>query len=53
MPSEEDLRKTKKGTRAVHSGTSTSDNSLNTPIYQSSTFFLDDNAYEMLSLIHI
>ena len=47
MPSEEDLRKTKKGTRAVHSGTSPSDNSLNTPIYQSSTFFLDDNAYEM------
>ena len=48
MPSEEeDLRKTGKGTRAVHSGTSPSTNSLNTPIYQSSTFFLDDNAYKM------
>ena len=41
------LRKTGKGTRAVHSGTSPSENSLNTPIYQSSTFFLDDNAYKM------
>ena len=41
------LRKTGKGTRAVHSGTSPSENSLNTPIYQSSTFFQDDNAYKM------
>ena len=36
-----------KGTRSVHSGTSPSENSLNTPVYQSSTFFLDDNSYEM------
>ncbi len=43
----ERFRKTKKGTRAVHSGTSPSKNSLNTPVYQSSTFFLDDNAYDM------
>ena len=41
------LRKIGKGTRAVHSGTSPSENSLNTPIYQSSTFFLDENAYKM------
>ena len=41
------LRKVGKGTRAVHSGTSPSENSLNTPIYQSSTFFLDENAYKM------
>ena len=48
MPSEkEHLRKSGKGTRAVHSGTSPSENSLNTPVYQSSTFFLDDNAYQM------
>ncbi|SVE08139.1 uncharacterized protein METZ01_LOCUS460993, partial [marine metagenome] len=38
------LRKTGKGTRAVHSGTSSSENSLNTPIFQSSTFFLDESA---------
>jgi len=43
----EHLRKSGKGTRAVHSGTSPSENSLNTPVYQSSTFFLDDNAYQM------
>ena len=43
----EHLRKTGKGTRAVHSGTSPSENSLNTPIYQSSTFFLDESAYKM------
>jgi len=48
MPSEkEHLRKSGKGTQAVHSGTSPSENSLNTPVYQSSTFFLDDNAYQM------
>ena len=41
------LRKTGKGTRAVHSGTSSSENSLNTPIFQSSTFFLDESAYKM------
>ena len=41
------LRKSGKGTRAVHSGTSSADNSINTPVYQSSTFFLDDNAYKM------
>ena len=41
------LKKSGKGTRAVHSGTSPSENSLNTPVYQSSTFFLDDNAYQM------
>ena len=44
---ENHLRKTGKGTRAVHSGTSSGKNSLNTPIYQSSTFFLDDEAYQM------
>jgi cystathionine beta-lyase/cystathionine gamma-synthase len=43
----EHLRKTGKGTRAVHSGTSPGEKSLNTPVYQSSTFFLDDEAYEM------
>ena len=43
----EHLRKSKKGTRAVHSGTSPSKNSLNTPIYQTSTFYLDDKGYEM------
>ena len=48
MSSEKDhLRKSGKGTRAVHSGNSPSENSLNTPVYQSSTFFLDDNAYQM------
>jgi len=41
------LKKAGKGTRSVHSGTSSSENSLNTPIYQSSTFFLDDESYEM------
>ena len=43
----EHLKKSGKGTQAVHSGTSPSENSLNTPVYQSSTFFLDDNAYQM------
>ena len=43
----EQFRKKKKGTRAIHSGTSPGKNSLNTPVYQSSTFFLDDHAYEM------
>ena len=43
----EHLRKSGKGTQAVHSGNSPSENSLNTPVYQSSTFFLDDNAYQM------
>jgi len=43
----EHLRKSKKGTRAVHSGTSPSKNSLNTPIYQTSTFYLDDKGYKM------
>ena len=43
----EQFRKKKKGTRAVHSGTSPGKNSLNTPVYQSSTFFLDDHAYDM------
>ena len=41
------LKKTGKGTRSVHSGTSPGENSLNTPVYQSSTFFLDDEAYKM------
>ena len=36
-----------KGTQAIHSGTLPSKNSLNTPIYQTSTFYLDDKAYEM------
>ena len=44
---EERLKKAGKGTRAVHSGTTPSRNSLNTPIFQSSTFFLDDESYEM------
>ena len=48
MSGEKDfLKKTGKGTRSVHSGTSSSENSLNTPVYQSSTFFLDDKGYEM------
>ncbi len=42
-----DFRKKGKGTRAVHSGNSPGNNSLNTPVYQSSTFFLDDHAYKM------
>ena len=42
-----DKKKLGKGTTAVHSGTSSSENSLNTPVYQTSTFYLDDNAYEM------
>ena len=41
------LAKAGKGTRSVHSGTSPSENSLNTPVYHSSTFFLDDRSYEM------
>ena len=36
-----------KGTKSVHSGTSPSENSLNTPVYQTSTFYLDDKGYEM------
>ena len=44
---EERLKKAGKGTRAVHSGTTSSHNSINTPIFQSSTFFLDDEAYKM------
>ena len=48
MSTERDfLKKTGKGTRSVHSGTSPGEKSLNTPVYQSSTFFLDDDAYEM------
>ena len=43
----ERFRQKGKGTRAVHSGTSPGKNSLNTPVYQSSTFFLDDHAYDM------
>ena len=43
----ESLKKAGKGTRAVHSGTTSSHNSINTPIFQSSTFFLDDEAYKM------
>ena len=31
-------KKLGKGTKAVHSGTSPSENSLNTPVYQPSTF---------------
>ena len=43
MSSEKEQHKNAgKGTRSVHSGTSPSKNSLNTPVYQSSTFFLDD-----------
>ena len=44
---EERLKKAGKGTRAVHSGTTSSHNSLNTPIFQSSTFFLDEDSYRM------
>ena len=40
-------KKLGKGTKAVHSGTSSSKNSLNTPVYQTSTFYLDDNGYKM------
>ena len=48
MSDEKDyLKKTGKGTRSVHSGTSPGEKSLNTPVYQSSTFFLDDEAYNM------
>jgi cystathionine beta-lyase/cystathionine gamma-synthase len=48
MSTENDyLKKTGKGTRSVHSGTSSGEKSLNTPVYQSSTFLLDDEAYEM------
>tara|TARA_B100001250_G_scaffold277717_1_gene240172 strand:+ start:708 stop:1901 length:1194 start_codon:yes stop_codon:yes gene_type:complete len=36
-----------KGTKSVHSGTFSSENSLNTPIYQTSTFYLDDERYDM------
>ena len=36
-----------KGTKSVHSGTSPSENSLNTPVYQTSTFYLDDKGYKM------
>ena len=46
-PDKEHLKKRGMGTRAVHSGTAPSYNSLNTPIFQSSTFFLDDESYEM------
>ena len=44
---EERLKKAGKGTRAVHSGTTSSHNSLNTPIFQSSTVFLDEDSYRM------
>ena len=48
MSSDKDsLKKAGKGTRAVHSGTTPSRNSLNTPIFQSSTFFLDEDSYRM------
>ncbi len=48
MSSEKEQHKNAgKGTRSVHSGTSPSENSLNTPVYQSSTFFLDDDSYGM------
>ena len=48
MSDEKDyLKKAGKGTRSVHSGTSPGEKSLNTPVYQSSTFFLDDEAYKM------
>ena len=40
-------KKLGKGTKAVHSGTLSSKNSLNTPVYQTSTFYLDDNGYKM------
>ena len=43
----EPLKKVGKGTRAVHSGTTPSHNSINTPIFQSSTFFLDEDSYRM------
>lgn len=42
-----DKKKLGKGTKSVHSGTAPSENSLNTPVYQTSTFYLDDNAYKM------
>ena len=40
---ESDKKELGKGTKSVHSGTSPSENSLNTPVYQTSTFYLDDN----------
>ena len=40
-------KKLGKGTKAVHSGTSPSENSLNTPVYQTSTFYLDNKGYKM------
>ena len=42
-----DKKKLGKGTKAVHSGTAPSENSLNTPVYQTSTFYLDDKGYKM------
>ena len=42
-----DKEKLGKGTKSVHSGTFSSENSLNTPIYQTSTFYLDDERYDM------
>ena len=42
-----DKKKLGKGTKSVHSGTSPSENSLNTPVYQTSTFYLDDKGYKM------
>ncbi|MEC8076619.1 MAG: aminotransferase class I/II-fold pyridoxal phosphate-dependent enzyme [Candidatus Thermoplasmatota archaeon] len=44
---ESDKKGLGKGTKSVHSGTSPSENSLNTPVYQTSTFYLDDNGYKM------
>lgn len=44
---ESDKKELGKGTKSVHSGTSPSENSLNTPVYQTSTFYLDDNGYKM------
>ena len=42
-----DKKKLGKGTKSVHSGTAPSENSLNTPVYQTSTFYLDDKGYKM------
>ena len=48
MASEEsDKKRLGKGTKSVHSGTSPGENSLNTPVYQTSTFYLDDKGYKM------
>ena len=45
MTESDESRKMSKETRAVHAGTNSSKNAVNTPIYLSSTFRLDEKAY--------